>query len=392
MIGLFNDCFPPIMDGVALTTSNYAQWLHHQGHDVCVVTPQAPEANDDSCPYKVMRYFSMPIPMRKPYRYGLPGMDIAFQRNIRRMPFTLVHAHCPFSSGDIAKTIAYNNKIPLVATFHSKYRADFERAIPNKYVVDRLIKNVVRFYEQADEVWIPQASVEETLREYGYRGRVEVVDNGNDFAGAPCSPLLKTQAKQRLGIAADMPMLLFVGQHIWEKNIGFILQALALIKDVDYRMVFVGTGYAEDEIKAMAARLGLMGGNGMPAKVRFEGPVYDREQMRQYYLAANLFLFPSLYDNAPLVVREAAAMHTPAVMLAGSTASAVIGNMSNGFLSMGSHEAFARQVVSIITDRELMDKVGLGASQTLARTWQDVALEVNDRYNHIIRRYTHKAV
>ncbi len=57
--------------------------------------------------------------------------------------------------------------IPLVATFHSKYRDDFERVIPNKALVDYLVGKVVKFYESVDEVWVPQASVGETLREYG---------------------------------------------------------------------------------------------------------------------------------------------------------------------------------------------------------------------------------
>ena len=46
MIGLFNDCFPPIMDGVSLTTQNYAYWLHKKTGNVCVVTPKSPDARD----------------------------------------------------------------------------------------------------------------------------------------------------------------------------------------------------------------------------------------------------------------------------------------------------------------------------------------------------------
>ena len=33
-IGIFNDSFPPIMDGVAMVTLNYAQWLKERGEDV----------------------------------------------------------------------------------------------------------------------------------------------------------------------------------------------------------------------------------------------------------------------------------------------------------------------------------------------------------------------
>ena len=184
MIGLFNDCFPPIMDGVSLTTQNYAYWLHKKTGNVCVVTPKSPDARDAE-EYPVYRYSSIPIPMRKPYRLGFPRIDWPFHERISRLSFELVHAHCPFSSGALAMQIAKEQHVPVVATFHSKYRADFERAIPSRLLVDYLIRKVIRFYEAADEVWIPQAAVEETLREYGYKGRIEVVDNGNDFAGTP---------------------------------------------------------------------------------------------------------------------------------------------------------------------------------------------------------------
>lgn len=41
----------------------------------------------------------------------------------------------------------------------------------------------------------------------------------------------------------------------------------------------------------------------------------EREILKRYYVAADLFLFPSLYDNAPLVIREAAALGTPSVLI-----------------------------------------------------------------------------
>lgn len=387
MIGLFNDCFPPIMDGVSVTTRNYAYWLNRRRGDVCVITPQAPEA-DDNDGYPVFRYLSMPIPMRKPYRLGVPHIDRSFHKKIGKIDFDLVHAHCPFSSGLVAKQISREQGAPLVATFHSKYRTDFARVIHNRIMLDYLTRNIVDFYEQADEVWIPQAAVEETLREYGYQGRVEVVDNGNDFAGTPYDDDIQRKAKIDLGLNPDISLLLFVGQHIWEKNTRFLLRAVSKLRRGTYQMRFVGTGYAADDMRKFAADLGLdaaVAQTGQPS-VAFDGPVYDREQMRRYYAAADLFLFPSLYDNAPLVVREAAAMHTPSVMLEGSTAGEIISNGENGFLTPNDVDCYAAKVAELIASPTLRLKAGEGAAQTLARSWEDIAGEVNDRYNSLIAR------
>lgn len=379
MIGLFNDCFPPIMDGVSLTTQNYAYWLNKKAGNVCVVTPKSPGAVDDE-EYPVYRYSSLPMPMRKPYRLGFPRIDWPFHERIRKLSFELVHAHCPFSSGVLAMKMARAQHIPLVATFHSKYRADFERAIPSRLVVDYLIRKVIRFYEAADEVWIPQAAVEETLREYGYRGRVEVVDNGNDFAGEQSMDYIREEARRALGVRPGEPVFLFVGQHIREKNPAFLLDALGRIDDIPFRMYFVGSGYAAAELRQKTTLLGL------DSKVTFVGTIVDRDVLKRYYAAADLFLFPSLYDNAPLVVREAAALHTPSVLIRDSTASEVISDSVNGFLSPGSVEAYAARLREVLQTPVLVKQVGEEASRTIARSWQNVAEEVYDRYVSLIRR------
>ncbi len=379
MIGLFNDCFPPIMDGVSLTTQNYAYWLHKKTGNVCVVTPKSPDARDAE-EYPVYRYSSIPIPMRKPYRLGFPRIDWPFHERISRLSFELVHAHCPFSSGALAMQIAREQHVPVVATFHSKYRADFERAIPSRLLVDYLIRKVIRFYEAADEVWIPQAAVEETLREYGYKGRVEVVDNGNDFAGVPSLESMRREARRELGLCSGEFMFLFVGQHIWEKNLGFLLDALALLPDVPFRMYFVGSGYANDELKQKVAGLGLS------SKVTFVGSIVEREVLKRYYVATDLFLFPSLYDNAPLVVREAAALGTPSILIKDSTASEIISDSVNGFLSFNSTDAYAGRIREILQPPAVIRQVGEEASRTIARSWEDVTEEVYDRYSRLIKR------
>lgn len=380
MIGLFNDCFPPIMDGVSLTTQNYAHWLHKKTENVCVVTPKSPNVKDEE-EYPIYRYSSIPIPMRKPYRLGFPRIDWPFHEKINHLSFELVHAHCPFSSGSLAARIAKAQHIPLVATFHSKYRADFERAIPNKMIVDYLIKDVIRFYESADEVWIPQASVEETLREYGYKGKVEVVDNGNDFSDNAASiNLLREDVRKELGLKAGEFMFLFVGQHIYEKNLAFLLEALSLLRDIPFKMYFIGSGYAEEELKQLSAKLALT------SKVFFKGTVTDREKLKRYYAAADLFLFPSLYDNAPLVVREAAALHTPAVLIKGSTSAEIIKDSFNGFLTLNTTNDYAGRIRVLTHSPLLIQMAGDRAAKSIARPWEEVVDEVYDRYLSLVRR------
>ena len=376
-VGLFNDCFPPVMDGVAVCVENYAHWLQKMVGDVKVITPSVPGADYSKLDYEVIDYVSVPVPKREPYVTGIAEVDPRFLVSIAKTRFKILHAHCPFASGVAARRIARHQGIPLVATFHSKYRDDFSRVLP-KVVVDGIIKYIVDFYERADLVWVPQESVIDVIREYGYKGNVEVMDNGSDLV-ADYPEKYFVDARNALGIKPEEFVMLFVGQHIWEKNPRLVIDALARMGDVPFRMYFIGTGYAEQDMKALVTKRGL------DDKVTFVGSITDRALLTRYYAASDLFLFPSLYDNAPLVVREAAALHTPAVMAAGATASTILSDGENGFLVENDVEAMEAKLRELVADPQRVHRVGVQASKTIVRSWEDCVGEALDRYNMLLK-------
>lgn len=379
--GLFNDSFPPVLDGVTLTVENYVHWLTAMGLKTCVVTPWNPVTPEHEG-FDLYRYFSLAIASRKPYRYGYPKLDPFIWRTLRNVPFALVHSHCPFSSGRLALYASRKHNVPLVATFHSKYRTDLEHSLP-EWMVKRIMKRVVAFFDAADEVWIPQAKVEETVREYGFKGTVSVVENGIDIDADSIDQnrRLKREARAKLGIRPEEMLLLFVGQHIREKGVLKIIKAMDLLRDIPVKMSFIGTGYAVEEMKAMIEKLGLSD------RITLHGIISERDVLKEYYAAASLFLFPSFYDNAPLVVREAAGMWTPSVLLRGSTAAEVVVDGMNGFLADDTPESYAAIVRELYHDSERLEGAARGASSTLTRSWKDVIEEVYERYKIIIERH-----
>lgn len=385
-IGIFNETFPPLMDGVSLTVFNYAYWIQQKGIPVKVITPNMPQSTDDDA-FEVVRYRSFPILVRKPYRMGMPYADFSFMNKElfkSHANYSIIHAHSPFSSGYLARSISRKQNIPFVATFHSKLRDDFRRLFKNKIVVDIIIKNIIKFYESADEVWLPQASVEETIREYGYKGKVEIVDNGTDFLDNINIEEFKEQSRKTLNIKSEEAVLLFVGQHIWEKNTKMILEALNQIRNFPYRMFFVGNGYAMQEMKAFVTH------HNLQDKITFTGNIYDRNTLKEYYAAADIFLFPSIYDNAPLVVREASALHTPSILVKGSTCAEVVTDNVNGYLIENTVDALSSKIIEVLANPQKLKIVGENASNTISRSWREVTEEVLDRYNHLILRYGQK--
>lgn len=380
LYGLFNDSFPPILDGVTLTVENYARWLDAKGMTPCIVTPWNPVSV--TYDHEVMRYFSLPIWSRKPYRYGYPKLDPFIWRRLAATDFRLLHSHCPFSSGRLAVYLKKKKGIPLIGTFHSKYRTDLEHSLKvMSWCVPMIMKRILAFFNECDEVWIPQAYVEDTVREYGFKGKLKVVENGNDFADIISGDTLtyKNNAKERLGADPAVLRILFVGQHILEKGVMTILDTLRLINGkVRFHMDFIGTGYAVDEMKRKILEYGLSD------KVVLHGIISDRNTLSDYYAASDIFIFPSMYDNAPLVVREAAAMGTPAILLKDSTASEVVTDGSNGFISENDSSCIASLIAKIDGRRDILHSAAEGARQTLVRSWKDVVDEVAERYKKII--------
>lgn len=381
-IGIFNDSFPPIMDGVTLTVLNYVEWLRKNGDDTCVVTPYNPIKID--VPYDVIRYFSLPIRSRHPYRYGYPKLDPYIWGKMRKTPFRLIHSHSPFAAGRLGVYAKKKQGTPLIGTFHSKYKSDLKHSFKlMPFCVPIIMRRILNFYNACDEVWIPQASVEETVREYGFKGKVEVVENGIDYGDFSIAdlPAYKRESRKVCGIQHDEISLLFVGQHIWEKGIGVIIEALKLLENQQkFKMTFIGEGYAKKELREMIKSKGLT------EKVNLLSVITDRDELRRHYAAADLFLFPSRYDNAPLVVREAASMGTPSIIPVDSTASEVIRDGRNGFLVQDTPQDYAASVARLATDRKKILEAGMEARNTLVRGWNDVMEEVHDRYQQLIKR------
>jgi glycosyltransferase involved in cell wall biosynthesis len=378
-IGLFNDSFMPITDGVTVAVWNYAYWLNRTLGPTCVVTPSVPSYIDKE-EFSVVRFLSVPTFLYTPYRIGLPSIDLKLRKMLKYHDFSILHAHSPFGAGHAALKAARASGAPIVATFHSKYRDNFRRVIPIDRFVDDQIKRIVEFYYSVDHVWVPQESVAETLREYGYKGPYEVVENGIDFHPPKDIVPLREKGGRLLGMPEDAVVGLFVGQHVMEKNLEFLVRSLPGIMAAvpNFRMAFVGQGHAKPRLQGLVSKLGISD------RVIFFGPIFDRECLETIYARGDIFLFPSLFDNAPLVIREAAAFMTPSVLIRGSTAAEVIRDGENGFLADDDTEAFAARVVHILEDPRKLEQAGTGAQRTLCRTWEDVVREVRDRYLAIL--------
>ena len=375
-IGQFTDTFLPIVDGVGRVVHAYADTLSRMGHQVTVVAPMYDTGYQGGFPFQLVEFKGMGIPGLRQYRIGEAMLDSHYRQRIRMIDLDLVHAHSPFTAGSEALRLAYQRKLPLVATFHSKYYDDFLKATKSESIARMGVKVVVNFYERCDEVWAVGANTADVLRGYGYTGEIQIMPNGATFRTVHPSDITEVSHRWNLG---DAPLLLFVGQMDWKKNILTVLEACALLKQAGTRfcLLLAGQGIDSAAIQQKIHDLNLQ------SCAQLTGHITDSSLLDGLYARASVFCFPSLYDAAPMVVREAAVMGTPSVMVRGSTAAEAIHD-GNGFLCDNDPADLARVLSNALRDPEALRQVGIKARETIPVPWDLVMKKAEERYLRLI--------
>lgn len=136
--------------------------------------------------------------------------------------------------------------------------------------------------------------------------RIRIIENGVDLARfRPPSAGERQAARQALGLAADAPLVAFVGSGFERKGAFRLLDALALPAARHIHAVVAGADRALDRLRRRAAAPPLSG------RVTVLGGVAD---VRPVLAAADLFALPSLYDPLPNAALEAIACGLPVLV------------------------------------------------------------------------------
>ena len=376
-VGQFTDTFLPVVDGVGRVVSSYAKYMGDRCEACYVVTPMQSNLYRGGLNYDIIDFCGVPVPKMRHYQAGLPGLDVHYLRRIAKAKMDIVHAHSPFIAGHEAYRKARRSGIPMIATFHSKFYDDFYQLSKSAAISSVGSNMVADFYTRFDQIWAVSAASATVLREYGFKGPIEIVDNGTERKD-PDPEKVRT-AEQFYGLSAD-PLLLFVGQMNWKKNIRRILESAGLLKcrNIPFQLVMAGQGPAEKDIRKLAEELDLS------QQVVFTGHVSDPRILDGLYARANLLIFPSLYDNAPMVVREAAALGTPSLLARGSSAAEVVRDDQNGLLAEDSTPDVAARIAWALANPEYTRELGLAAQRTIPRYWDEVIVEILGRYRELI--------
>ncbi len=377
-VGLFLDTYFPMVDGVINVVHNYATRLaKDEEFDVTVFVPKHDKKYIDNFPYKVVRCKSVNMGIID-YKFPAPKLDRKFKRILKKSDLDIVHIHSPFMVGEMGVKYAEKHGIPVIATMHSQFEQDFYRATHSKLITKLMLKKIMKVFNRCDEFYGVGPAVSEVFLGYGAKHLPLLLANGTDMTPAENREELISSVNERYGLPADVPVFIFVGRMTVLKNIFFLVDALANLKDKHYKMLFVGDGKDLPALKKRVTQAGL------DDNVMFLGKISDREELKALYCRAKLFLFPSMYDTNSLVQKEAASQGIPTVFLEGAVTASSATDGVNAFISPATPEKYAEKIETALADGELYERVASGASRELYRSWDEAVEELKGEYRRLI--------
>lgn len=157
--------------------------------------------------------------------------------------------------------------------------------------------------------------------------RVQRIPNAVDTALFVPDRAAKPALRTRLGIEADF-VACFVGRLVPEKALDILLRAWdrAIAKDASAKLVLVGTGPLEGELKRLAHSL------GRHDQIVFVGHVAQRSAVAEYWRSSDVGVLPSAFEGLSNALLEAIASGMPMIGSRVSGTTDLITPERNGWL------------------------------------------------------------
>jgi len=374
--------------GMSVYIREVSRHLGQNGHEVDIFTFQPGEDRDL---YPNVRLIHLTIEnaghrlTKENMASHLPRVFEALDRHRMRddRDYDLIHSHY-WLSGGVGAMAQTRWQRPHITMFHTLAKVKNNTA-SGENEPDGRIAHERWLAKTVDHMIVPTAREKQNLvRYYGARpAHIGIIPCGVNL------DLFKPRdgqlVREIMGIAAQAPMLLYVGRFAPLKGLDQLVAAAAQLRPSypDLHLVLVGgdgpSAPATVELQHQTASL------DMTRRIHFAGGI-DQDQLPSYYSAADLVVLPSHYESFGLVVLEAMACGTPVAATNVGVVDAVVREGINGTVIAGPD---TESIVSAV-DRTLP---GIGqdrfSRQTIRDTvtgfdWCHIARQTADTYNQVM--------
>ena len=318
-----------------------------------------------------------------------PGLDRALAKRLRdhltHHKVDLIHAHqyTPFFYSALSRGIL-SKKLPGVPVLFTEHG----RHVPDKRSLKRILANKL-LLKNNDQVTAVSAFVKRALmRNEGVAAnRIDILHNGIDptpgsLPANADDQALREQARKRLNISQDRPLVMQVARLHPVKDHGTALRAWSIVHQQmpDAILLFVGDGPERENLETLTKTLGLQ------SAVQFLGSVNNA---RQLIPAADICMLTSLSEGLSVTLLEAMAAGKPIVATdVGGNPEAVIHGKTGLLAPSRDPEAIANSILQLLPNAPYTNRtLGIAARQRLLDSF--TAEKMYRRYAQHYGKMTH---
>jgi 1,2-diacylglycerol 3-alpha-glucosyltransferase len=375
-IAFFTDDYLPFVHGVTTSIQNYRQAFEALGHEVFIVAPKKAGYDDNDDHVIRLPSINPKVFDERPISIYYPGIV----KSLDNYEFDVIHSQTQFYLGGLAYMIAKRRGIPHITTIHTLFTEladDYPLAVGAGLIAVSIgfpilfkTKPVMPFNSSRELLESPRATFSDIKKRQGWRLMAEFTNHTSGFV-APSQHLAKTLIKNgahtpcyvipngiflhryKTAKASDSPIkksrgekfILCVGRLSGEKRQRVLVDAMKYVKTANVRLVLVGTGPSDEELRLQTRQLGL------EDKIIFAGH-QPSDKVAALMKQADMFVQSSYrFDNQPMVILEAIASGLPIVYCDNKLAEGL--TKENAYLTRGrSGRAFAKAFDELLNDEE----------------------------------------
>jgi len=354
--------YPPLGGGSGVVTCQLNKYFAEAGHDVYTVTSWLPGLKRIQTVgrHTVIRLFTF----RKNTGFSTTFEKIGYiiftifkiGKIIRLLRPDIVHCHFAVPTGFVAYYIKKLFNIPYVITSHG---GDVPGFSPDE--TDRYFRFLNRFFriiwQNANCVVTVSGGLSKMIKE-AYQIHPLVIPNGINIDDYLISG--KVNIKQI--------RLLFAGRFAYQKNLGFLIQSMELVREDNWVLYLIGDGPQKNAIQYEIEKLGF-------SEKIFVLSWKDKNDLKKYLKDSDILCLTSVNEGLPIIGLEGLASGLAIVGNDTTGIEDIVEDGVNGFLvEPNNQEKYAECISSLLGNIDLLESMK-AASLDIAKkfNWEIVA-------------------